>query len=183
MKHFGGFEIALNQRDTVGEVPSSTTDRSIEDDRRSVKEAKFSIERRNRRLDDPWRSAVTSVRAVRPNRDGVEMRHRRNALSSRSKRRNPHRPDCLIAALRASPTGAPARRSLANSKCRSTARLPVLPTARGFARGASNRAAELVERARAGLWRCGRVASDFGARARETRSEPDWTTLHGRLFG
>ena len=76
-EHLRGLEIAFDQRDGVGEIPSSPADSNVENDRRSIEEPKFLIECRNCCLDDPWRSSVTAMRAVRADADGVEVRHQK----------------------------------------------------------------------------------------------------------
>lgn len=71
-KHFGRPEIAFHQRHSVGKVAASATMGRIENDRRGVKQSEILVEPRDRRLDHLRRAAVAAVRAVRPDRDGVE---------------------------------------------------------------------------------------------------------------
>src|SRR5690348_18490368 len=75
MQHLLRVEIAFDDRDGIGEVAPGAADRRIENDRRGVEQAKLLVQAGNGGLDHLLRPSVAAVGAVRPDRDGVEVRH------------------------------------------------------------------------------------------------------------
>lgn len=73
-EHLVRLQLTFYQGNGVGEVSSCTADCRIEDDGGGVKQAEFLIEPGNRCLDDLRRPAVTTVRSVGADGDGIEVR-------------------------------------------------------------------------------------------------------------
>ena len=83
-QHVERLQVAFDQRDRIGEIPAGGPMGRVEDDRRGVEQAEFLIEPGDRGLDHGRRTAVAAVRAVRPDRDGVELGHGRACHCERS---------------------------------------------------------------------------------------------------
>ena len=94
-------KIAFDQRDRIGEIAAGSAMRRVEDDRRGVEQAELLVEPGNRGLDHARRAAVAAVRAVRTERDGIEVRHSR-ALSLPARRSNPLSSGWIASFLRSS---------------------------------------------------------------------------------
>lgn len=73
LQHLWRLEVTFNQSDGIREISSCAAVRRVQDDRRGVEECEILIEPGNRGFHDLWRSAVSAVQAVRPNRDCIEI--------------------------------------------------------------------------------------------------------------
>ena len=73
-EHLGRIQIAFNQCDRIGEVPTGTAVRWVEQDRGSVEQTKFLVETRDGGFNDARRPAVLPVAPVRADRDCIELR-------------------------------------------------------------------------------------------------------------
>jgi len=74
LQHPRRIEIAFDKRDGIGEIAAGPAVGWVEDDRGRVEQPKILIQPRNRSFDDARRSAVAAMRAVRTDRDCVELR-------------------------------------------------------------------------------------------------------------
>ena len=72
-EHVRRLELAFDQRDGIGEIAAGSAVGRVEDDRGSIEQPEILVEPGNRGLDHPGGTAVPAVRAVRPDRNGVEI--------------------------------------------------------------------------------------------------------------
>src|SRR6185369_11426013 len=70
----GRLELAFDERNGVREIAAGSAVGRVEDDRRGIEQPEILVEPGDRGLDHGGGAAMPAVRAVRPNRDGVEMR-------------------------------------------------------------------------------------------------------------
>ena len=73
LKHLGRPKVAFDQGYGVGEVAAGTPVRGVQNDRRGIEKAELLVEPGDRRLHDTRWTAVTAVRAVGADRDGVQV--------------------------------------------------------------------------------------------------------------
>ena len=72
-EHFGRRNIALHQRDAIGEVAAGAAVGRVEKNRRGVEQSELLVEPGDCSLDDACGPSVAAVRAVGADGDGVEM--------------------------------------------------------------------------------------------------------------
>ena len=82
-QHGRRLEVTFDQRYGIREVAPRTTDRRIEDNRRSIEQPESLIEPGDGRLDHLRRPSMASVRPVRPDCDRIEVRCAIHARSPR----------------------------------------------------------------------------------------------------
>jgi hypothetical protein len=73
LEHLGGLKPAFDEGDGIGEIAARRTVRGVEDNRRRVEKPELLVEAGDCGFDDLWRPPMTSVRAIRPDRDRVEV--------------------------------------------------------------------------------------------------------------
>ena len=100
-QHIRGLQVAFDQGDRIGEIPARGPMGLAHDDPRGVEQAEFLIEPGDCLLDDVRRGAEAPVPPVRPDRNGVEVAHKR-ALSLRAERSNPGCAIWIASSLRSS---------------------------------------------------------------------------------
>jgi|KBSMisStandDraft_5_1062788.scaffolds.fasta_scaffold887816_1 hypothetical protein len=74
LQHPLRIEIAFHKRDGIGEIAAGPSVSLVQDNRGCIEQPKILIQPRNRSFDDARRSAVAAMRAVRTDRDCVELR-------------------------------------------------------------------------------------------------------------
>ena len=72
-EHGFGIEIAFDDRHGIGEIPAGAAMRRVENDLRSVEQAKVPVEPGNCRFDDLRGPAETAMRPVRADGDGIKV--------------------------------------------------------------------------------------------------------------